>query len=268
MIYKKSIKVITFFTFFLLLISCGGSEEVFDDGVYLKTFAEVKEDFQQLTFSPGINDIEIIGRANFLWKFRLLVPANASPSNKRPLIISLHGGATIKNETLHKQTSCLAEPGLESLDAYILSPNSDGFLWFDEPNQNKVLDLTQLVTTYLNVNTSKVAITGYSDGGIASWFFAQFHPSAYSASIPMAALYNPQVSTVPSAKINIPMYVVHGEDDQYFPLVSVQNYVKTAEDAGTNIQLIIAPGLEHLQSCDYVPYLKDAATWLDTVIWQ
>ena len=60
-------------------------------------------------------------------------------------MVSLHGGTTIKNEELRKQTTCLAEPGLESLDAFILSPNSDGYVWFDEPNQDKVISLTALV---------------------------------------------------------------------------------------------------------------------------
>ncbi len=266
--YKSYFKRITILALFILFISCGGSD---DDGggvdVDSRTYADVKADFEKLTFSPGINDIEIIGVDDYLWRFRLIVPTSASTSNKRPLMISLHGGATIKNETIHKQTSCLAEPGLESLDAYILSPNSDGFVWFDGPNREKVVSLTNLVKTHLNVNTNKVAITGYSDGGIASWFFAQFHETAFSASVPMAALYDPQVPTVPTARINIPLYVIHGENDQYFPLTQVQNNVKTAKDAGTDIQLIVAPGLEHLQSCDYVPYLKDAAIWLDTVVW-
>jgi predicted peptidase len=266
MILKKSIKAVAFFSLLFFFTSCGTNEEN-DNDIDVRTFADVKADFQKLTFSTGVNDLEIIGVDNYLWRFRLIVPASASTTNKRPLVVSLHGGATIKNAELHKQTSCLTEAGLESLDAFILSPNSDGYVWFDEPNQDKVISLTALVKAQLNVNTNKVAITGYSDGGIASWFFAQFHPTAYSASIPMAAYYDPQVPTVPTAKIDIPLYVIHGEDDQYFNVTAVQGFVNKAKDAGTNIQLIVAPGLEHLNSCDYVPYLKDASIWLDTVIW-
>ena len=265
--FKNFFKSIFFITVSFLIFSCG-SETGGGTETEIRSYNDVKLDFEKLTFTPGINDIEIIGTADYVWKFRLIVPANASVSNKRPLIVSLHGGATIANSGFYKATSCLVEPGFESLDAYILSPASDGFPWFDEPNQYKVVELTRLVKEFLNVDSNKVAISGYSDGGIGAWFHAQYNPSDYSASIPMSAQYNPRSPSLGTSKINIPMYAIHGENDELFPLETTQQFVDLTIDAGTDITFVIATGLTHNNTCDYESYLKDAAIWLDTVVWK
>ena len=84
----------------------------------------------------------------------------------------------------------------------------------------------------------------------------------------MATSYNP-IRPDPniSVKIDIPMYVIHGSEDQLFPLAITQGYIDTTVAAGTDLEFVIAPGLEHFNSCAYVPYLQDAADWLVNTVW-
>ena len=89
----------------------------------------------------------------------------------------------------------------------------------------------------------------------------------FSAAIPMATSYNTKKSNGSIEKIEIPLYVIHGAEDLLFPVGTTQGYVEASIAAGSDIQFIIAPGLDHYDVCDYTPYLRDAAQWLVTNVW-
>lgn len=270
----QSIKVLSFSFLLLFFTSCGGGD---DDNVaggtvvpaptQTRTADDVRADFSSLTIVAGVNDIKLESvTSGVYWNFRIIAPESASPTNKRPLIMSLHGGATAVTD-FYKQTSCLIEPGLASLDAYILSPNSDGVQWYTNQNRVQVLALVEMSETYLNVDTNKVAVMGYSDGGNASWFFSQYHPSLFSAAIPMASSYAVTSQTGVTHKFSDPIYAIHGSNDELFPIATTEGYVNETISVGSDVTFVTATGLIHNNSCAYVSYLQDAATWLDTVVW-
>lgn len=234
-----------------------------------RTEEDVRNDFNNLVFQPGINDVslESITKGIF-WNFRVIVPNDASDTNKKPLIFNLHGGAQNVAPDAHKSTDCLVTPGLDGIiDAFIVSPNSNGKLWYDQSNQLQILALHDLVTSNFPIEMSKIAITGYSDGGNGSWFYSQYYTSLFSAAIPMATSYNTAKSNGSIDPIGIPLYVIHGEDDTLFPVQTTQIYVDTSINAGSNIQFVIAPNLGHYQPCDYVIYFRNAAQWLKNSVW-
>ncbi len=250
-------------------LSCGDNDNS-DTFENTRDLQDVIDDFVQLEFNEGINDIIIEGPfTSTIWKFRVIIPEGASDLNKRPLIVCLHGGATAPGaQDLHTFTDCLEEPGLINLEPILLCPNSGGNIWYNSPEQEqKVLTLTNLVKFNLPVDLNKVAIMGYSDGGNGAWFYAQYYPEEFSASIALSSSYNPIRPDDIPVMISIPMYVIHGENDQLFPLELTQGYIDTSIDAGTDVEFVIAAGLEHYNSCSYVPFLIDAATWLETVVW-
>lgn len=234
-----------------------------------RTADDVIADFQALNFQPGINDFSLESPTEGLfWNFRVIVPADASATNKKPLIFSLHGGAQNIAPDIHKNTDCLISPGLDGIiDAYIISPNSNGKLWYDQNNQIQILALYDLMTSNLPIDMNKIAITGYSDGGNGSWFYSQYYSNMFSAAIPMATSYNTKKSDGSIEAINIPLYVIHGNEDSLFPIATTEAFVNASIDAGSNIQFVIAPNLDHYQPCDYVPYLRDAAQWLVNTVW-
>ena len=250
----------------LLLLSCKGDDVPSFENI--RTLQDLRNDFAQIAFKEGINDIEIEGLfSNTVWRFRVIVPIGVSETNKRPLVVCLHGAARIVDPDLHKHTSCLEEPGFADLKPILLCPNSEGFGWFDFPEREKIVTLTNFAKEFLPVSEDEIAIMGYSDGGNGAWFYAQYYPNVFTAAIPMASSYNPERIDLPSAKIDIPLYVIHGENDQLFLLSKTQELVDKAIAAGTNLEFVIAEGLEHYNSCTYVPYLKEAANWLQNVVW-
>ena len=262
----NAFKLVSFVFLLLLFVNCGGDD---DPIAPTRTSDDVREDFQNLTINSGINDLTLESAyLGDFWNFRIIAPAGASATNKKPLIISLHGGATNVSQTIHQSTGCLVEPGLENVDAYIISPNSNGQLWYQELNIVQVLALVDLATSYLHVDSAKVAVMGYSDGGNGAWFFAQYYPSLFSAAIPMATSPVP-VSQSGGAvhEFGMPIYAIHGSDDEFFPIATTQEYIDDSIAAGSDITFITANGLTHIDSCAYVPYLQDAADWLVNTVW-
>lgn len=262
------------FCLFLSLISCGGGD---DDGPIPpppdpdplpRTAQDVIDDFNALNFAVGTNDVQLESLVEgIFWNFRLIVPEGATAANKRPLVVRLHGAAQSGSPTAHQSTSCLVEPAFEGKDVFILSPNSNGALWYEQVNIVQVLALVDLVTSNLNVDADKVVMTGYSDGGNGSWFYAQYYESLISAAIPMATSYNTANSAGEINQINVPLYVIHGSADDLFPLDITQGFVDESIAAGSDITFVVADGLVHNEPCDYGEELSKAVNWLYNDIW-
>ena len=272
--FQFYIRPILLFTVFFLSISCGGSDDgpdpdpIPDPVPEPRTSQDVIDDFNALTINVGTNDLQLESIVEgVFWNFRIIVPEGASSSNPRPLVVRLHGAAQSGSATAHQSTECLVEPAFEGKDVFILSPNSNGVLWYEQAKIVQILALRDLVVTNLNVDPTKVVMTGYSDGGNGSWFYSQFYPDLISAAIPMATSYNTKRSNGDLIKIDVPLYVIHGSEDDLFPLDITQGFVDESIGAGSDITFVVADGLVHNDPCAYVDELKKAVVWLETEVW-
>lgn len=256
---------------FLVLISCGGDEDGPEPPPpsLPRTAQDVIDDFNDLTINVGINDLKLESLVEGVyWNFRIIVPEGATSSNLRPLVIRLHGAAQSGAATAHQGTSCLVEPAFEGKDVFILSPNSSGLLWTESPNIFQIQALEELVTGRFNIDQDKIVMTGYSDGGNGSWFFSQYFEDMISAAIPMATSYFVKDGNGQVVKINVPLYIIHGSDDDLFPLEDTQAYVEEHIAAGTDATFVVAEGLVHNEPCTYEAELKKAVDWLYSNVWQ
>ncbi|MFH6767235.1 alpha/beta hydrolase-fold protein [Gaetbulibacter aquiaggeris] len=264
---KNKIKTLFLIIVFSTVFSCSGDKQ--EDIIILdsRTLEDVNEDFKNLDIQPGINDVSLESLvAGVYWNFRIIVPSDASETNKRPLVMALHG-ASGGSTTAHQTTGCYIEPGLEALNAFIISPNAGTEQWYSISNQIQVINLLTLAKSNFNIDDSKVLVTGYSNGGNASWLYADFFPQYFTAAIAMASSYNPRRADGSISKINIPLYVIHSNADELFPIGITEGFVNDSRGAGSDIEFVIADGLSHYAPCDYVSYLQDAVTWLQNQIW-
>ena len=249
------------------ILSCSKSNETAPSGQEPRTAQDVIDDFQNLDVQPGINDFALKTLVNDVyWNFRVVAPVGASADNTRPLVIDLHG-ASGGSPSAHKHTECYVETGLQLLNAFIISPNAGFDEWYDSSNQQQILALIDLAKSNWHVNPSQVIITGYSNGGNGSWFYADYYPELFSAAIPMASSYDPERNSGEVPEIEVPMYVIHGENDSLFPVETTEAFVNKSIDAGSSIEFVVATGLGHLDVCDYASYLAAAATWVQTQVW-
>lgn len=260
----------SFFSLFLLvpmvlLIGCSSSDSPAPIIPNELTFDDVDKAFSELDIKTGTNDFSLDVPGNLKWNFRIIAP-DVSDGEKKPLFVHMHGAAG-GDPDAHKSTACYMEPGLENIEAFVISPNGGVAQWYEPVNQSQVMGLVNYAIKYLEVDPNKVVVVGYSNGGNGSWFFAETQPTVFSAGIPMASSYNTVGTNGQPRKIDTPLYVIHGENDELFPLAQTQTWVEQSIEAGSQIEFVVAPGLVHNEPCEYVSYLQDAIVWLQTEIW-
>lgn len=248
------------FLFPMIFFGCGP-----DDPVII-TFEDIEREFQAIDLTSGIQDVEIEVDNGYFWRFRVIPPTNPT-SGTYPLIMDFHG-ASGGSELAHTNTGCYTEPGLQSLDAFIIAPNAGTEEWYHESNQDKVFHLVRMAIAYWQVDASKLAVIGYSNGGNATWFYSEYQSNTFSAGIAMASSYDTSLDATNGRKINTPLYVIHSDGDELFPIATTEEWVNKSIDAGSDITWVVATGLSHYEPCDYVPYLQEAVTWLTDVVWQ
>ncbi len=244
------------FTVLLLVIGCNKDEDPVE-----RTFDDVQADFSNIPLTDGTQDVTLELNDNQFWSFRVIPPKSLG-SSTYPLIIRLHGASAGYDEA-HLGTECLIEPGFESLNAFILSPNAGDSEWFEPENQEKLGTLINLAINLWPVDASKLVLVGYSNGGNGSWYYAEHQANTFSAGIPIASSYHNDTSV----KIDVPLYVIHGEDDELFPVDSTRKWVEEYQDSGGDIKFVVAEGLTHFLPCEYISYLQDASAWLEEQVW-
>ena len=230
------------------------------------TYADVEQAFQNIEFKTGTQDLSIQVSETQTYEFRVIIP-EVIDDKKYPLIFALHG-ASNGEPTAHQETACYVEPGLEAIDAIIISPNSGVTIWGTTENQDKMRILVDLSTRFWPVDLARVALIGYSSGGNGTWLYTESQPQVFSAGIAIASGYNVLRPDGTAREMPRPLYVIHGENDEFFNVDTVSSWVNQTIQAGSTIEYVIAPGLGHFTPCEYVPYVKTAALWLRDEIWQ
>lgn len=264
---KDFTRIIVYLFIAILFVNCSSNDDDgSEDTTRTRTFADLQQDFNEIEFTTGINDVSLLNFDNELWRFRVIMPDVDLTNNNRPLIVTLHGYAGTATDA-HQYTACYAEPGFASLDPIIISPFGSDIQWFENFNQELVLNLVVLAKNNLPVDGNKVVVNGYSDGGSGAWYYSEYYPELFSAGVPMASAYGSYFSDGSAHYIPTPMYAIHGENDALFPLENAQNWIDATTLSGTDVTFVVAPGLTHPEPCSYVSYLEDASTWLVNDIW-
>lgn len=252
----------------LLLFTLSACNDDKNEEPDIWTIEDTIANFQAIELTAGsITDVTLkLPSYPYNWDFRVIVPDtyNGGPT---PLLIALHGGANNLGSGFHTNTECYVEPGFEDLNAIIISPNSQGKQWYEQQNIDQVMNLTYFALEYWPIDAERVAIGGYSDGGTGSWFFSEFFAETFSVGIAVSSSYITYNNEGGGRLIDTPLYVIHSDSDELFPLDSTVNWVSKAQEAGGHIQFEVAEGLSHYDPCDYVQYLQNASTWVNDSIW-
>ncbi len=218
-----------------------------------------EEMVRDINLEPGIRIESLELNAGIIWNYSISVP-EINDTEKVPLIIGLHGGP-LGSSNGEGYLRCLADPGFKKLDAIIFAPDAGEFYFWDENNYSLILTLIEYAKKYWPINENKIIVSGYSNGGIASWFFGTNYPQIFSAAIPIASNYDY------NKKLKIPFFVIHGDYDKTFLLSNMQDLVASLKNKGSDIQLFVMEGYGHDIGCDYDYSLFKASDWLHNEVW-
>jgi len=199
-------------------------------------------------------------KGGIVWDYAISVP-ELNEGEEVPLVIGLHGGG-LGTGSGDGFLRCLADQGFRKLDAIIFAPDAGDYYFWDENNYSLILTLIEYAKKSWPIDENKIVVSGYSNGGIGSWFFGTEYPDIFSAAIPVASNYDH------NKKLKIPFYVIHGDKDKTFPLSDMQDLVTSLKDKGSNIQLFVMEGYGHDVICDYDDALLLASDWLLNEVWK
>lgn len=115
--------------------------------------------------------------------------------------------------------------------------------------------LAEILADY-RVDQKRIYVTGLSMGGEATYRFALHQPHTFAAIAALTAFdarFYPDAvragyvpSTEPLAGIkDLPVWAIHGADDQVIPLSAAQSTVEALRQAGVNVRFTILENHDH-----------------------
>ena len=153
----------------------------------------------------------------------------------------------------------IVEPALREWRAIIVAPDVLGQRWDNDDSENAVLALLESVLATHNIDRTRILATGYSMGGMGTWYFATRHETLFTGAIPMAASRrgNPldHLGTMP-------IHVIHSPQDEVIPFGPAADTVEQLRGQGHPVELIAVDGAGHSDMGAYVEPLTRAGVWM------
>ena len=194
--------------------------------------------------------------------YRLLKPAVIEADQKYPLVIFLHGAGERGTDTqkqLYYFPTQMAQPCYrERFPCFVLAPQCrDDHRWmnFDwnipedptmqENSSEQLQTVIQMIKTTLAeeaIDPDRVYLTGLSMGGFGSFDLAIRHPDLFAAIAPVCGAADP---TKVGILKDMPVWIVHGSDDNVVLPDRSRSAVKALADAGGHPIYVELPGVGH-----------------------
>ena len=161
-------------------------------------------------------------------EYSLYVPENYDPGKRWPLVITLHGGHGRGDDYLLTWLRTAKSRGL-----ILLSPKSLGQTWsIQQPGLDvrSILSMLETVMDEYAVNTSRILVSGLSDGGTFSYALGISCAKLFVGIAPIAGVLPPWLDYKQATAL--PIFIVHGAKDFIFPVSSARMSRKFLEGQG------------------------------------
>ncbi|AHM59863.1 glycoside hydrolase family protein [Flammeovirgaceae bacterium 311] len=150
--------------------------------------------------------------------FEYLPATYSSTSEKKPLIIYLHGAGEIGNGTSdltkmrQRALPKLLQNGKE-IGFVVIAPQASSWWHYHD-----LMPMLNWIKQNYNIDPERIYLTGISMGGTKAWDFAGDHPEQFAAVSPLGAdARNQDVCRLS----NVPVWAFHGAYDNVYPASSM-----------------------------------------------
>ena len=180
--------------------------------------------------------------------YRIHVPAAATnAAEKLPLVLFLHGAGERGEDNLVQLkhgVPAILDYIAAGHPAVLVAPQCPaGMQWSNTPwSQNRhamaekpskplqaVLEILDLEIAALPVDTTRLYVTGISMGGYGTWEMLQRFPDRFAAGMPICGGGDTNLA---SRLVDIPLHIVHGDQDDAVPVVRSRSMVDAIRAAG------------------------------------
>ncbi len=202
----------------------------------------------KLVQAPAREDVGVMhggGEPGDRGGFSLYVPEYYSDERDWPVVFALHGGAGNGRGFLW---TWLREARTRGV--IVVSPTAIGDTWalsgpdIDTPNLQGILDEVQ---SRWRVDTSKVLLSGMSDGGTFTYVSGLEPASPFTHLAPTSAAFHPFLAEMadPARLRGLPIFVTHGARDWMFPIDMAREARTALENAGADVTYREIADLSH-----------------------
>ena len=177
--------------------------------------------------------------------FSIYVPEYYTGDRAWPLVMALHGGSGNGRGFLW---SWLRDA--RSFGAILVAPTATGRTWAlmgddaDTPNLARIL---QTVQSRWNIDSSRLLLTGMSDGGTFCYVTGLERASPFTHLAPVSATFHPLMAAMADAERlqGLPIHLVHGRLDWMFPVEVARHTRDALTAAGANVTYREIDDLSH-----------------------
>lgn len=170
---------------------------------------------------PGVHSVSV-GPSSTSVRLTIAVP-DPAPTSPVPLVLALHWWDPVDEHPGDSFLAALVEPGLRELGAIIVAPEAWGGSWVGAEKACTLASLVRAATEAWPVDPARRVVTGYSMGGVGTWYLVSLYPEMFNAAIPMAG--EPSAVLTPE----VPLLAIHGDQDAVFPLAATRQAVETLQ---------------------------------------
>ena len=195
-------------------------------------------------------------------RYTIAIPDGYTGAEAVPLVMALHYGGTVTPFYGRGILEGLVEPALRDLGAIIVAPDASAGTWASEAGEAVVLQLMDEIKAQYNIDLSRTLLTGYSMGGMGSWYIGGRNQEWFTAVLPMAG--RPQADTTEIDWL-IPLYVIHSRDDELIDVVPTETAVAQLSFDGAEVELVILEGITHYETNRFMGALHEAVPWIEQV---
>lgn len=201
-----------------------------------------------------------------------------------PLVIALHYGwqGALPERHARDFLRVFAEPAFGALGAIIVAPQCPGTSWRQEPAERAVLALREHLLATLPVDAARVLLTGFSLGGMGTWFLAAHHPVDFPLAVPVAAVPVAQRGSADRSGltefldaagrgeppvwhdglVQSRFYAVNSRADELIPFEPVDAGVRALQRRGADIELLALDGVGHYESMRFAAAMGPVRDWV------
>jgi predicted peptidase len=216
---------------------------------------------------------------------RFTVAATGDTAARRPLplVLSLHysGPDTLPPHFGASLLERVVLPALAPLGALFVAPDAPDRGWGSPRSERLVLALLDSLAARYPVDARRTLVTGYSLGGMGSWYLASRHPDRFRAAIPMASfpvlmrdnrrdslvaevtrfISGPDTAWVAPLR-RVPWYVLQSRADETMPFAPMASFSDRLKKLGVDVQLMALDSITHQQTVRFREPLRGALPWI------
>jgi predicted peptidase len=194
-------------------------------------------------------------------RYTIYIPDISTEDKEPALIMLLHWKGPFYPFKGWEILSGLGIPAFGDLGAIIASPDCPSDRWDDSVSEAYVIELHRWLLDQYEIKKSKTLIAGYSFGGIGTWYIASRNQGEFGGALPISAR--------PPETINvdwsIPIYVIHGREDEIFPIEYTLKAVELLRKRNADVELKIVEGVTHFETYGFIEPLRDIMPWIRKV---